>query len=233
MSKELRRELSKVAVSPLFDFDVTRSGVAWIDLSGDNPLFASVDLKDGEALERVVREGLARANASVGIGGYNEDRVWYQRSELFSGEEEIRTVHLGVDVWCPAGTRVFAPLDGVVHSFHDNAHFGDYGPTIILQHSLASGTVHTLYGHLSRRSLEPLRAGTSIRSGEPFAEIGERSENGEWPPHLHFQIIISLDGKSGDYPGVCSRRSRERYLENCPDPNLIIRSEVLAARGAA
>lgn len=227
MSAALCEELRDVEVSPVVSFDLSRPHAAWIDLSGKNPLFNTVDLRDNSALTEIVSGELAQAGASIGLGGYNEDRVWYQRSALFSGEEEPRTVHLGVDIWCPPGSAVSAPLAGTVHSFQDNNNFGDYGPTVILEHQIQSGIFFTLYGHLSRTSLQGLSVGKSLASGECFAEIGDHAENGEWPPHLHFQIMLSLDGKSGDYPGVCARRMRERYVANCPDPNLILRSEVL------
>jgi hypothetical protein len=47
-------------------------------------------------------------------------------------------------------------------------------------------------------------------------------KNGDWPPHLHFQLIWDLGGKWGDYPGVAAERDLEFYKENCPDPNWII-----------
>ena len=49
-------------------------------------------------------------------------------------DDEPRRLHLGVDIWADAGTPVYVPLDGRIHSFRDNNHFGDYGPTVILQH---------------------------------------------------------------------------------------------------
>ena len=47
-------------------------------------------------------------------------------------------------------------------------------------------------------------------------------ENGNWPPHLHFQIIEDMELKEGDYPGVCTSANREKYLANCPNPDLIL-----------
>ena len=75
--------------------------------------------------------------AGVAFGGYNEVRKLYKRSELFAGgrdEDSHRNIHLGLDLWAPAGTSVMAVLEGRVHSFRNNAAFGDYGPTIILEH---------------------------------------------------------------------------------------------------
>ncbi len=59
-------------------------------------------------------------------------------------------------------------------------------------------------------------------NGEAFAEVGEHHENGGWPPHLHFQIVGDIGSFKGDFPGVAAPFERERFLELCPDPNLIL-----------
>jgi len=55
-----------------------------------------------------------------------------------------------------------------------------------------------------------------------IAHFGEPNENGHWPPHLHFQIILDMELKQGDYPGVCKYSERQKYLANCPDPDFIL-----------
>jgi hypothetical protein len=78
---------------------------------------------------------LADNNCRYGIGGYMEHRTIYTRSALFDTDDEPRRLHLGVDIWGDAHTCLRA-TKGTVHSFADNDNFGDYGPTIILQHNL-------------------------------------------------------------------------------------------------
>lgn len=156
-----------------------------------------------------------------GIGGYNENRILYKRSKHFN-DAAPRSIHLGVDIWAPAGTKVYTPLGGMIHSFAFNNNFGDYGATIILQHQLDTVVFHTLYGHLSIKDIAHLQEGKYISRGELLGHFGEPSENGDWPPHLHFQIIEDMELKEGDYPGVCSIKEREKYLYNCPDANLIL-----------
>jgi hypothetical protein len=51
-----------------------------------------------------------------------------------------------------------------------------------------------------------------------IADIGPRPENGNWPPHLHFQVMLDLLGNSGDYPGVAYPDQREVWTSICPDP---------------
>jgi peptidoglycan LD-endopeptidase LytH len=137
-------------------------------------------------------------------------------------EEEPRRLHLGIDIWGAAGTKVMAPLDGVVHSFAFNNNDSDYGATLVLTHNLAGNGFHTLYGHLSLNSLKNLHEGKNILRGEVIGEFGMRFENGNWPPHLHFQLIRDMQGWKGDYPGVCKYSQRRQWLENCPDPDLLL-----------
>jgi murein DD-endopeptidase MepM/ murein hydrolase activator NlpD len=155
----------------------------------------------------------------IRAGGYSEDRAIYTQS-LFAPEgEEPRTIHLGIDVFAPAGAEVSTPLSGRVHSSRINDKPGDYGPTIILEHTPVPGlTFHTLYGHLDRDSLKGLKPGTAFIAGEKFAELGTKRENGGWTPHLHFQILLAIGSAKGDYPGVCKRSEREHWLSICPDP---------------
>jgi hypothetical protein len=117
-------------------------------------------------------------------------------------------------------TPVMVPLAGKVHSFANNQQSGDYGPTIILQHELSGQLFYTLYGHLATTSLDNIQIGQTLSAGEVFAWVGSEMENGFWVPHLHFQIII--DDYKGDYPGACNAQDKDYYLQNCPNPNLIL-----------
>ena len=178
-------------------------------------------MKNTEAFHQYITKSIEARGGKMGIGGYMENRPIYSRSDVFDGDEN-RRIHLGIDIWAPAFTEVHTPLKAKVHSFQDNAAFGDYGPTIILSHELEGHTLYTLYGHLSRRSLQGLRVGQSIEKGASFTELGPYPENGDWPPHLHFQLILDLEGHSGDFPGVAASSEREKYQRLCPDPYLLL-----------
>ncbi|MBC7914840.1 MAG: peptidoglycan DD-metalloendopeptidase family protein, partial [Pyrinomonadaceae bacterium] len=102
-----------------------------------------------------------------------------------------------------------------------NDAFGDYGATIILEHHYPF-KFFTLFGHLSLNSIKDIFRGQPIKSGEAFAEFGNYTENGNWPPHLHFQLILDMEGYEGDYPGVCGISKQEMYLANSPDPKIIL-----------
>jgi murein DD-endopeptidase MepM/ murein hydrolase activator NlpD len=159
----------------------------------------------------------SKLGAKIGVGGYLEHRVIYEAHENFATNvDDFRNIHLGVDFWTASGTPVFAPFAGKVHSFQVNPGSGNYGPTIILFHPLQG--IYSLYGHLGKQDLKGLSVGMPVAAGQLLCHLGEPSENGGWPPHLHFQLIRDMQGFHGDYPGVCSQRDLAFFAENCPDP---------------
>jgi murein DD-endopeptidase MepM/ murein hydrolase activator NlpD len=191
-----------------------------LDFTDKNAELTDEILTNTRLFTQYINAKLQASGAKYGIGGYNEHRTIYSRSTVFDGQEP-RRLHLGMDIWGKPYTKVMAPLDGIVHSFAFNNQYGDYGATIILSHQLDGLTFYTLYGHLSLNSLKNLYEGQNIKKGDVFTEFGIPFENGQWPPHLHFQVILDRQGMKGDYPGVCAYSQREKYLDNCPDPGLI------------
>ena len=210
---------------PVVALDLNAAEVVKLDFSQTNALLTPEALQRTETFDQLVNQMLQAKQAVAGVGGYLENRVNYRRSALFE-ETEPRSLHLGIDIWAPAGTSVFAPLPGRVHSFRNNAGFGDYGPTIILQHQLEDIDFYTLYGHLNLASLQGLTEGQVVEKGQKIAEFGPFPENGDWP-HLHFQLITNLQGLRGDFPGVCKPSEKEHFAAICLDPNLILQSRHL------
>ena len=195
-----------------------------LNLSVTNTDLQNIDVSASAQLEAYIVKYIRKHQAAVAYGGYNETRAIYKRSNYFNANKETeRNIHLGIDLWCDANTAVFTPLDATVHSFKNNTNFGDYGPTIILKHVVNKVCFYTLYGHLSVNAITNLRVGQSFKQGEQIATLGDASVNGDYPPHLHFQIIKDLQGFEGDYPGVCNKKDLDFYLENCPDPNLLLK----------
>ncbi len=201
--------------------------VATIDLSVES-LLVSVDPADNSepAMTSRINDALERAGAVAGVGRYLEPRLLYVAPQFASGSGvgERRMIHLGVDLFAPAGTVVHAPLAGVVVAAGDNVAHLDYGPVIILEHATDAGDVfYTLYGHLSRASLVAARPGRVIAAGEAFAALGDATVNGGWTPHLHLQLVIDLMGKGVEMPGVCRASEREVWRALSPDPTLMMR----------
>ncbi len=226
-SLTLQTKLQQSAYSfyPVVPFKPDKNNLLLIDFTSDNKNLSDEILNDTNLFTHYINHKLKNHNALYGIGGYNEHRTIYTRSNVFSSteiSEEPRRLHLGIDIWGQPGTPVFAPLGGVVHSFAFNDRFGDYGATVVLLHQLSGTAFHTLYGHLGVDNLTNLEAGKYISIGEQIGTFGEPFENGNWPPHLHFQIIKDMEENKGDYPGVCAYSQKEKYLQNCPDPDYIL-----------
>lgn len=215
---------------PVVSFDAKKEKICSLDFTAANKEIDENILMHTHRFIQYINQKLEQAGAKYGVGGYAEHRTVYSRSKVFDATvlgDEPRRLHLGVDIWGKPHTALMAPIDGIVHSFAFNDQFGDYGATILLSHRLDDISFYTLYGHLSLNSIKNLEVGERIERGDVFAEFGIPLENGHWPPHLHFQVISDLQvpiaiGNEGDYPGVCKYSEREKYLMNCPDPDLIL-----------
>lgn len=212
---------------PVMDVDPETTTV--LDLGVGSPVLTgrdTDDTDDTDAFTERTWRAMRDAGARVGIGRYDEPRGFYL-TEAFSGRDgeppERRTIHLGIDVFDDPGTDVRAFMPSIVESVQDNAGRLDYGPTVILRHEGPTGPFWTLYGHLERASVRALEAGRHLEAGEVFARVGPHPENGDWPPHLHLQIITDLLGHEGEFPGVALPRERSVWTSFSPDPNLILK----------
>ncbi len=215
------------SAASILDVDLRKARSLVFDLSAGS-MFLSADPSAAEtlALTEKIFHAMKCADASVGVGRYDEPRLLYT-SPLFGASgnptEERRTIHLGMDLFVEPGARLSAPLDGVVHIVANNSAPLDYGPLVILQHETNGGEeFFTLYGHLSKESLVSLEVGQRVSRGQPFARVGSAQENGGWTPHLHFQIVLDLLELGADFPGVAYASQRSVWTSLSPDPNLLL-----------
>jgi murein DD-endopeptidase MepM/ murein hydrolase activator NlpD len=194
-----------------------------IDLSINNKALKAFDITDPMSCQVYIDEVLEQKKGKVAYGGYLEQRNLYADKSNFTAlDRPKRNIHLGVDFWCDAHTTVITPIDGVVHSFKNNAVSGDYGPTIILRHDIGGHIFFTLYGHLSLASIQDLFIGKEFKRGTVLGAIGTTDVNVNYAPHLHFQVIGDLESYKGDYPGVCAIEDLDYFKNNCPDPILLL-----------
>jgi murein DD-endopeptidase MepM/ murein hydrolase activator NlpD len=195
-----------------------------IDLSENETSTWEIEFSNSSSCWVYMKSILAKNNATVLFGGYLEKRNLYDRSPIFDSKQvSKRNIHLGIDLWTEAGTSVLAALKGEVFGFADNLGLGNYGPTIILKHKTDGFEFYTLYGHLSKKSIKNLKIGTVFGEGEIIGFLGNAFENGDYAPHLHFQIINNIENYKNDYPGVCAKERLDYYEENCPNPNLLLK----------
>ena len=166
-----------------------------------------------------------RDNSNIGIGLYKEKRKVYRGTNFISefNSKERRDIHLGVDIFIEHGTDLYAPIDGKVVILKNNSFKYDYGPTLVLEHKYKKNKFYTLYGHLSKTILKKLKINKKIRKGDWIGKIGKTRENGNWLPHLHFQIIIDLLDQNENFPGVGEEFLINVWSKISPDPNLILR----------
>ena len=214
-------------LAPVIPADLRTEPSLVLDLSVGSPLVSPEPGENAEPLLTArVDAAMREAGVNIAIGRYDEPRLLYS-SPLFGEPDspfaERRTIHLGLDVFADAGTPVFAPLRGTVHAFADNRAPLDYGPVIILRHEIPDGEpFFTLYGHLSRESLDGLEVGQVIERGARFASFGAAEVNGGWTPHLHLQVFTDLLDLGTDVPGVALASQRAVWTSICPDPNLLV-----------
>lgn len=220
--------LRSVRPHPVMGLDLETEPSIVLDLGIASPLLSGDSRENIEPLLTQKVFGLMdEAGVRISIGRYDEPRLLYTAPEFALGGraiDEHRTIHIGLDLFMPAGSPVYAPLDGVLHVCHDNDTLLDYGPMIILRHTTDDGLeFFTLYGHLSRESLKGHYPGREIRAGDQIATLGTAQVNVGWTPHLHLQIITDLLGLGTDFPGVARPSQRRVWTSLCPDPNLLAR----------
>jgi len=211
--------LGKERIHPL---DLSVSG-SWI---GDREEAGDLDLFQYK-IERLQRE----VPEEIIAGGYLEPRALYGTEaydRMGNNGKESRTVHLGIDLWVPPGTPVHAIFDGEVLTAVNDAGDKEYGGLIILKHQEDDIAFYTLHGHLAIESALKHKSGDRIIKGEPVGIIGLPPENGNWAPHLHFQVMLSLLNYVDDFPGVAYPDEMDLWRSICPDPNLLFRQPGLA-----
>ena len=210
------------------DFLLTRENIAdvvappfksakktYINWSFDNP--------DIPRTTQAINTLMAETGADITIGYYCENRNVYEGEAFNFTSPSARTFHLGVDLGAPAGSPVYAPLDGVIELFNDNATYLDYGPVVILRHETDTKIPFwTLYGHLSKDSMPAWQIGKTIKAGELIGRMGTEEENVGWPPHTHFQLLTDLCGMGIDIYGVAPRDEVSLWRGISLNPNLIL-----------
>ncbi len=204
------------------DIDLKNDPLLWLDLGVASPFFIKPD--DTTKMARSLNRALEDAACVAGVGGYGEYRLLYNDDAFIDTDGHQRNMHLGIDIFMPAGSAIFTPIAATVFSTANHAKAFDYGGCVILQHRIPQTDLefYTLYGHLGPDSITHINAGDKINAGDQIAMLGDASENGGWPPHLHFQIMLDMLGETDTFVGAGSPVYHDVWLSLCPDPNLIL-----------
>ena len=203
----------------LFDFDLNNVNKKIVNF--DKSSFLLKTNPSNKKLDNLVEKFLKK---NIGIGLYKEKRKVYKSNHYISSLNPLkrRDVHLGIDIFVEENTPIKSPLNGKVIILHNNNFKYDYGPTVILEHKINNYFFFTLYGHLSKKCLKKLKVGQIVKKGEWIGEIGDYKINGNWPPHLHFQIMTSLLNEVDNFPGVGEEYLLKIWEQISPDPNIIL-----------
>ena len=208
----------------VLDFDLNKVNKSIINFDSTS-FFTNNYIHEPISLTKKINIFLQKNNSDIGIGLYQEKRNVYQGSNYVSqlNSNKRRDIHVGIDIFMNAGENIRAPMDGKVYILKDNAFKYDYGPTIILEHKIDKLVkFYTIYGHLSKKCLKDLSLGQKIKKGDIIAQIGSYPINGNWPPHLHFQIAVDMMGEKNNFPGVAEDILLGLWTRISPDPNLIL-----------
>ncbi|MBP6773255.1 MAG: aminotransferase class III-fold pyridoxal phosphate-dependent enzyme [Gemmatimonadaceae bacterium] len=218
--------------APLVGHDLRSARVAPISLGVGSVLLSSNPAENtAAAVDARVSRVISEQQAVLGAGGYDEARVMYEFASESGAADSItterRTIHMGLDLSMPAGTPLFAPFPGEVHSFEFADQHHDYGPLIVLRHHLAddgagAAEFFSLYGHLSVDSLDGLYVGQPIAQGAEFARIGSAPTNGDWWAHVHVQLVTDMLDVRCNIDGAVRPSQRDVWRSLCPDPNLML-----------
>ncbi len=223
--------LASQSAAPMLAVDLVHAPV--LDLSiGSQSSPDDPQRFDMAALESHVD---AIAREGVVMGRYAEPRLIYT-SPAFIHEgatgRERRTVHLGLDVFMPAGSVVCAPYEGVLIDKAIRADDLDYGGVLVLEHRTHEDAVfYTLYGHLAHNAGLHHAVGDRVAAGDPIGVVGAPDENGGWPPHLHLQLGLTTLGRGSDWPGVANPDDLDTWLALYPNPAVLLGLDPLKVDG--
>ena len=208
-------EAQRGAFATIIDVDLTAARILDISVTGDDAPQDPFEAPDSQP-----------ATSEVSIGRYLEPRLVYNAPEFALGPHRTsdrRTVHLGVDVFAPAGTEIRAPTDAIVVSVTYQGTPGDYGGVVVLKHrTMSGGHFYSLYGHLARAVTRQLSVGQTLSAGQSFAQLGAPAENGGWPPHLHLQLGLAPLAPAHDWPGVADPDNLDAAQALFPNPAALL-----------
>jgi 4-aminobutyrate aminotransferase-like enzyme/Ser/Thr protein kinase RdoA (MazF antagonist) len=210
------------AFFPLLGADIDLNQAPMVDLSVEG---SSIP-QDPFSIQPHEAQQLINPNLQLALGYYLEPRLVYTDKAFKNGSwpsSNRRTVHLGLDIFAPAGTALHAPLAAKVEAIDNRQANLDYGGVVILRHQSPRGDdFYSLYGHLNPSSVTQLKVGQELSAGDVFAHLGEPSHNGGWDPHVHVQLALSIEGMGYDWPGAVDPDDINLWQSVCPNPSLLL-----------
>ncbi len=185
-----------------------------------HPMTVASAAEEPEKAQSIWEEACKASGAKLGIGPFGEKRSVYQ-GEMFVSrfrDETRRVSHLGLDLFMPAGTPVYTPLDATVRSVEIEKEPLGYGCLIALEHYPENGPAFvSLWGHMAHEAMGRLKAGDRLPAGALVGHMGAPDENGGWAPHLHLQISADTSLSATQILGVGEEAYLDVWAELFPD----------------
>lgn len=209
-------------LAPVLDREPARLAKAIVPF-GDpaHPITQASAARQPEQAEALWREQALKDGVELGIGPWCEERPVYSSAAFESvfAPGRRRSLHLGLDLFGPAGTTVRTPVDGEVVDLFATDLPLDYGHAVLLRHQPEPGVVfHSLWGHLSAETLRVRRVGQRLKAGDVIGWMGSPAENGNWQPHVHIQLVTYDDPSAADVIGAGEAAYRDVWAELFPNP---------------
>lgn len=156
----------------------------------------------------------------LGIGSWGEKRTVYTdkafESRFVDGQRRIH--HLGVDLFMPAGTPLYTPLEATVVSVEIEHEPLGYGGLVKLEHHPENCPPFvTLWGHMAHEALGRLKPGQKLQQGDLVGHMGDIDENGGWTPHLHFEMTTDVNLTATEIMGVGEAAYLDVWADLFPD----------------
>ncbi|MDN8548200.1 peptidoglycan DD-metalloendopeptidase family protein [Microbacterium sp. NM3R9] len=98
---------------------------------------------------------------------------------------EFSRPHRGVDLTPGAGADIHAVAGGTVRIATEAG--GDYGVTVVIDHTINGELVSTRYGHMQYGSLN-VKVGETIEPGEVIGKVGSTGKS--TGAHLHLEVLL-------------------------------------------
>ncbi|MCB9137274.1 MAG: aminotransferase class III-fold pyridoxal phosphate-dependent enzyme [Caldilineaceae bacterium] len=197
-------------LSPVTPHDFSAPDQFVADLSVGTPLLAQPPAS-GDAVTIRVRAAMTAQGASAAATRYGEARfIAYAPSaaDATDGVPEQPTIPLGVELFLPAGTPVYAPTAGAVHRATS-----DGSGCLMVQHATDGGVRFcTSY----RNIVCSVAAGQTVAAGEQIAVT-----RGDGAP-LRLQLIVDHLGLETDFPFWVRPGEGAIWQAFSPDPNLLL-----------
>jgi 4-aminobutyrate aminotransferase-like enzyme/Ser/Thr protein kinase RdoA (MazF antagonist) len=186
----------------------------------DHPIAKASAARRPDEAERLWDAIAAEAGVTLGIGAWGEARPVYSSDAFKSvfAPGLRRVVHLGLDLFAPAGTAVRTPLDGTVVDLFETDVPLDYGHAVLLKHEPEGHVFYSLWGHLAAQTVKDRKLGERLKAGDVLGRLGQPGENGNWQPHVHIQLVTYAGPKAADVIGAGEQEYLDLWRQLFPDP---------------